>query len=303
MTDPCLAASHRYCRVSTRGHAKSFYFSSFVLPPGKRAAAYAIYAFCRYADDAIDVACEQADVAKKAALANLREDFEGLMAGDKNVMQRLPFACAFVETVRSYKIPEQLFRDLIHGVGLDIGRVRIGDFAELETYCYYVASVVGLIMARVFGLKEGDKDGELRAIHLGQAMQITNILRDVEEDFARDRIYLPATLMALHGVAEEDLARANATPGLKKIVHHLATEARRLYEDAEAGIVLLDDDGSQLAVWTMRYVYAGILDEIERLDWDVLAGRASTGLPRKLLLAMKARRALAVARKGRRLAA
>ncbi len=283
----------------TRRHAKSFYFSSFVLPPEKRAAAYSIYAFCRHVDDALDVACEQDDAAKNLALATLEEDFNALMAENPETMSRHPFAPAFVATIRKYKIPEKLFRELIYGVGLDVERVRLADLAELEEYCYYVASVVGLVMARVFGLQEGDADGEARAVELGKAMQITNILRDVGEDYARDRVYLPADLMKQYGVTEEDLGKPSAQPGLKRLIQYFATEARRLYAASEPGIERLDDDGSRLAVWTMRHVYAGILDEIERRDWDVLAGRASTSFVRKLVLAMRARRSLAASRRGK----
>lgn len=297
--DDTLQASHRHCRRITRQHARSFYFSSFVLPTAKREAAYAIYAFCRHVDDTIDVACEQDTAAKAEALAALESDFDAMMAGDKVVIERLAFAPAFTRTVTSYGIPERLFRELIHGVGLDIGRVRVADDAELREYCYYVASVVGLVMARVFGLRDGDADGEACAIALGHAMQLTNILRDVAEDYARDRIYLPADRMKAHGLTENDLAAETACAALKRLVAELSMEARQLYTRAEHGIARLDDDGAQLAVWTMRHVYAGILDIIEARDWDVLSGRASTSGLQKLRLAWRARQSLLASRKKR----
>lgn len=280
-----LAASFRHCRAVARRHARSFYFSSFALPPRKRAAAYAVYAFCRHADDTIDVACEQDCGAKAEALGRLEREFAAIMAGDHRA---LPFAAAFAETVERYRIPERYFGELIHGVGLDVGRVRIADWPQLRDYCYYVAAVVGLIMARVFGLDDDDRDGEARAIDLGIAMQLTNIIRDVAEDYQRDRVYLPSDELAGAGVGEAELAAPTAGAALRGLIAAQIGRARAHYRACEPGIRRLDRDGSQLTVWTMRHVYAGILDEVESADCDVLRGRAATSFGRKLRLALRA---------------
>ncbi len=280
-----LAVSYQYCRKVAADHAKSFYFSSFALPRHKRRAAYAVYAFCRHADDTIDVACEQNPAAKAGALAGLQQEFAAIMAGQTDL---LPFAPAFAATIEQYQIPERYFTDLIHGVGMDVGAVKIKNWPELREYCYYVASVVGLIMARIFGLEAGDEEGEARAIDLGIAMQLTNIIRDVAEDYQRGRIYLPADEMAAAGLDDTALAATSTSPQLRQFIADQVERAREHYAASEAGIRKLDRDGSQLTVWTMRHVYAGILDEVEKVDYDMLSGRVATSLWRKFLLAWQA---------------
>ena len=185
-----------------------------------------------------------------------------------------------------YGIEKQPFLDLLKGVSMDLGPVRIADWPQLRDYCYHVASVVGLMMARIFELR--DEAGRERAIDLGIAMQLTNILRDVGEDFAMGRVYLPADEMAAAGVASETLALDRVTEPLRALLRQQAARAREYYRRAEVGIPLLADDGSQFTVWLMRHVYAGILDEIEKLDHEVLRQRAKTSFPRKLVLASRA---------------
>ena len=218
-----------------------------------------------------------------AALARVGEEFDRMVAGET---QKPPFAPAFAWAVRRYGLEKQPFLDLLKGVAMDLGPVRIADWPHLRDYCYHVASVVGLMMARIFELR--DEAGLERAIELGLAMQLTNILRDVGEDYRLGRIYLPADEMADGGVAAEDLAREHARPALKTLLREQAARARDYYGRAEQGIPLLADDGSQFTVWLMRHIYAGILAEVEKLDYEVLHRRAATSFPRKLLLAARA---------------
>ena len=276
-----LSASHRYCHEQTRRNARSFYFASIALPQEKKRAAYAVYAFCRYTDDLVDRAASAEGV--DAALARVGADFDAMLAGEKT---EPPFAPAFAWAVRRFGIEKQPFLDLLKGVAMDLGPVRIADWAQLRGYCYHVASVVGLMMARIFELR--DESGRERAIDLGIAMQLTNILRDVGEDYAMDRIYLPADEMAAGGVGVEALALPRVTNDLRALLRGQAARAREYYLRAQAGIPLLADDGSQFTVWLMRHVYAGILDEIEALDYEVLRQRARTSFFRKLLLAGRA---------------
>lgn len=278
---PALEASHAYCHAQTRRHARSFYFASFALPKEKKRAAYAVYAFCRYTDDLVDRVAAGGGVA--LALERVSQSFDRMTAGELNDPA---FAPAFAWAVQRYGIEKQPFLDLLKGVGMDLGPVRIADWPQLRDYCYHVASVVGLMMARIFELR--DEAGRERAIDLGIAMQLTNILRDVGEDFAMDRIYLPADEMAAAGVDETMLSQDRVTGNLRVLLREQAARAQEYYRRAEAGIPLLADDGSQLTVWLMRHVYAGILDEIVRLDYEVLRQRAKTSLPRKLVLAGRA---------------
>ena len=276
-----LEASHVYCHAQTRRHARSFYFASVALPKEKKRAAYAVYAFCRYADDLVDRAAGNNDV--EGALEWVSESFDRMLSGE---LDDPPFALAFAWAVRRYGIGKQPFLDLLKGVRMDLGPVRIADWPQLRDYCYHVASVVGLMMAQIFELR--DEAGRERAIDLGIAMQLTNILRDVGEDFGMGRVYLPADEMAAAGVDETMLALDRVTEKLRAFLREQAVRARECYRRAEAGIPLLADDGSQFTVWLMRHVYAGILDEIEKLDYEVLGRRAKTSFPRKLILAGRA---------------
>jgi 15-cis-phytoene synthase len=283
-----LAASHAYCHDATRRHARSFYFSSFALPAEKKRAAYAVYAYCRYADDLVDdaVAIDGLD----NVLAKLGQDFDRILAGERD---DLPFAPAFGWAVQRFAIEKKYFLDLLRGVAMDLGEVRIADWPALRDYCYHVASVVGLMMSRIFELR--DEAGVDRAIDLGLAMQLTNIARDVGEDWRNGgRVYLPATELAEYGVdlAAEMTHPSQPSPAFVRLMQFQIARAREYYARAEPGIPLLADDGSQYTVWLMRQVYAGILDEIERAHYRVLDRRAATSFVRKLLLAWGARRAL-----------
>ena len=285
VADPSLLeASHAYCHRQTKRHARSFYFASVALPREKKRAAYAVYAFCRHADDLVDRAASKEGIDR--ALLRVGEEFDRMTAGE---LREPPFAPAFAWAVQRYGIEKQPFLDLLKGVAMDLGPVRTADWPQLRDYCYHVASVVGLMMARIFELR--DEAGRERAIDLGLAMQLTNILRDVGEDFRMGRIYLPADEMAAHGVTPDDLAAATTSPALKTLLRAQAKRAREHYRRAETGIPLLADDGSQFTVWLMRHVYAGILDEIETMDYEVLHRRASTSFRRKLALAARAWRA------------
>ena len=250
--DPALTASFRLCRAITARHARSFHFASFALPRARKDAACAIYAFCRTADDLID---EAGPGETRGAMERLERLFEEAMAG------RMGGAGpAFAVTVRDYGIERQWFFELMEGVRRDTGRVRLQTWDELRDYCWHVASVVGLMMAPVLGLR--DPRGRVHAEELGVAMQLTNILRDVREDLDRDRIYLPAEELDRFGVGEADLRARDPRPEWVALLRFQIERARAFYRAAEVGIPMLAPDGSQFTAWLMRHVYAGILDEI-----------------------------------------
>ena len=279
--DVALEQSHRYCHRQTKRHARSFYFASVALPREKKRAAYAVYAFCRYADDLVDRAASKEGI--EPLLARIAADFDRMAGGE---VADPPFAPAFGWAVRRFGLKKEPFLDLLKGVAMDLEPLQIVDWPHLRDYCYHVASVVGLMMAQIFELR--DPAGRAQAIDLGIAMQLTNILRDVGEDYAMSRVYLPADEMRRHGVTPGDLAAPRTSPHLRELLREQAARARTYYVRAEGGIPKLADDGSQFTVWIMRHVYAGILDEVERADYDILHRRVSTSLPRKLRLAARA---------------
>jgi phytoene synthase len=281
-----LSISREACRRMTRHHAKTFYFASHVLPRQKRNDAYAVYAFCRHVDDQIDLA--PSETARRLAFTGLRELLDAaFLTTDKieTLAARLPWLPAFRETVRRRSIPMKYFEDLLVGVEMDQGRVRIATWEELETYCYHVASVVGLIMVHV--LAEPSPELLKPAGDLGTAMQLTNILRDLREDWQRDRLYLPFDELEKFGLNTEDIALGRMTDAFRAMMRFQIGRARAYYSYAEPGITKLPDDGSRFCVRLMSTIYGAILDEIERGDYQVYRSRVRVSFVRKLWLGAK----------------
>ena len=281
-----LSASREACRCMTRHHAKTFYFASHVLPAQKRSDAYAVYAFCRYVDDQIDLAPDE--TARLRALADLSHLLHAAYlpeAGAESFESSLPWLRAFRETIRRRAIPASYFEDLLKGVEMDRGRVRLQTWDELDSYCYHVASVVGLIMVHV--LTEPAPELLKPARDLGTAMQLTNILRDIAEDWQRDRIYLPADELEKFGLTADDIAQQRTGDSFRAMMRFQIGRARAFYSHAEPGIAALPADGSRFCARLMSTVYGAILDEIERADYQVYRGRVRVSFPRKLWLALK----------------
>jgi phytoene synthase len=264
----------------TRQHAKSFFFASLALPKEKRAAAYAVYAFCRHADDLVDEAADAASV--PMALEALSSEFDRC----RDSLSDMPFCASLGHTIREYSLEKEPFLELLQGVASDNQEVEVRSWPELEHYCYQVASTVGLIMCPILGL--ADPAGKAQAIDLGIAMQLTNIARDVGEDLERGRVYLPADELRDFGLDRKDLQAGVVSDGFRELMRFQIRRAREYYRRSESGIALLAADGSQFTVWLMRFVYAGILEEIEKHDYDVFRRRAATSIGRKLRLAAKA---------------
>lgn len=266
-----IDSAYKSARQVTQTHAKSFYFSSFPLPALKRKRAFAIYAYCRFCDDWIDNAIPGSRRRAREELSNFTTR---LFAGD--IDGSLPrWAAAFYDTVTSCHVPRKLCDDLIHGVCLDSGdKVLIDDFSRLKQYCYYVASVVGLLMNHVFEPKDMSK-AEGPAIALGVAMQLTNILRDVHEDAKQGRVYLPLDELRDVGFMGDEFMDKMVfkTQKWKSYASFFANRAKTYYQEAEPGIELLPDDGSRYCVRCMMRIYGKILDVIKTADWDVSTRR------------------------------
>ena len=274
--DVSLVRGDRTCRRITRHYAKSFYFASHCLPRDVRLHAYAIYGFCRWADNAVDEASGPADASRR--LGHVRRTLELAYRGGPAP----PGVVAFRRTVRERGIPQGLFDDLLDGMEMDLMLDRYADFEELDLYCYRVAGVVGLMMTYVFGYR--DRSCFPQAMALGRAMQLTNILRDIREDLDRGRIYLPLDELARFGVSETQLAVGRVDDAFRGLLQFQIGRARRAYAESERGVPLLIGAASRLTVRVMGRLYGGILDEIEHLDYDVFRTRARVSTPRKLRL-------------------
>lgn len=279
--DPRTLHTVEHAREVTRRYARTFYFASHVLPPAKRDAAYVVYAFCRYADNCTDVHREDCDRITDAGaqLSLLRQELDAVYA-DADVPTRW---VALRATVRSYGIPREYFDELLHGVAMDLTPRSFETWAELELYCYRVASVVGLIMTHVFG---ATSPAALQyAAALGKAMQLTNILRDVGEDHRMGRLYLPLDDLRTFGVTADMIAAGRVTPALTALLRFESARARELYAEGKKGIPMIPNDGSRFSTLLMSNMYARILDAIERNGYDVLSKRAHVPLRTKLWIA------------------
>ena len=265
------------CEAITRAHASSFYFASFPLPKPKKCAAFAIYAFCRWVDDTIDEATNPDQLDPRTLFTELDALYSGA--------SHLPFALAFAEVSRQYSIPKAFYVDLIQGCCMDRQPLKIPSYPELEVYCYYVASIVGLMMSKVFGLKE--MEGMYQAVEMGIAMQLTNILRDVKEDAQKNRRYLPLDELKMFHLSENQLSgEMPCDEKWQQFMQFQVERAQAYYHAAEPGLALLANDGSRMTVQLMAKVYGGILDEVRRNHYDVFSGRLYVPKSRKICLAL-----------------
>lgn len=234
-----------------------------------------MYAYCRYIDDLID----------DPTPGNLPPSRDELLAENRRFLSGdhpAPFAAAFAWTCKQRQIPIVLLDELVEGCSRDRGTVRIETQRELEEYCYLVASVVGLMMCRIFGISS--TDAYARAVEMGLAMQLTNILRDIREDFERDRVYLPAEELSRRGLQVESLLMDGPSEEWKIYLAQLIETAREWYRSAETGLVFLNNRTCARTARIMGRVYGGILTEIERADYDIRT-RHFVPLNRKLRLA------------------
>jgi len=277
-----LARAQTAARAITREHARTFFFASHVLGSDVQRDAYAVYACCRSIDDAVDRAAARGEKVRPEVAGQILERAYGV-GGNQVGEEWMP---AFRDTAGRKKIRRQWFEDLATGVAGDAGPVDLQTWEELDLYCYRVAGTVGLIMMRVFGLE--DEAAEPRALDLGRGMQLTNILRDVAEDGAAGRIYLPADERRQFGVEREALLQGRPSGRWKEFMKFQVERARQQYRRSESGIGQLTAGGPRLATWLMRELYAGILDPIEASGYDVFSRR------HVLTLGQKIRRGLGV---------
>ena len=281
-----------------RRHARTFSLAARLLPPEKRRAAFALYAFCRVADDLVDVAATGGDTA--AVRRTLDECDERLCAAHRGEPAVDPVLRELQRAVQAYGVPLEVLRGLVAGVRRDLEPVRYRNWAELAVYCEGVASTVGEMCTHVFGVPGGSaaRAKALRyARTLGIAMQLTNILRDVGEDAARGRCYLPADDLALFDLTPGEVlaGRLRARDARwRAFMTFQIGRARALYAMAQPGIALLAPDAQRCAI-ACSTGYAGILGAIEALGFDSLQHRAHLSTPQRALVFWNAWRSVPTA--------
>jgi phytoene synthase len=289
-----LDAAYALCREIAKREAKNFYYSFVALPPARRNAICAIYAFMRKADDLSDDESISLDE-RRRQMAEWLEQWRRAREGGPNEGGAAdPVFIAVRDAAARFKIPFALLDELVAGTAMDL-EIRpspespdtYATFADLYRYCYLVASVVGLVCIRIFGYS--DPGAEKLAEETGIAFQLTNILRDVAEDAGRNRIYLPLEDLAAHGVTIEQLmhrgGRGISAPDItdqeRALLKSIADRAEAYYRSAQELLPLIDRE-SRPALWVLVSIYHGLLKRIVKADYDVFSSRASVSKAQKL---------------------
>jgi 15-cis-phytoene synthase len=282
--------NHAYavCRGIARRSAKNFYYGFLVLPAEKRNAFCAVYAFMRHADDIADD-IELEGEQKRRRLTDWLQTANAVFAGQPTDD---PVLMALADAQQRFKIPSQLFEKLVQGTSMDLDIPAGGElpavvchtFDDLKHYCYYVASIVGLVCIRIFGYE--DKKAEFLAEDCGLAFQLTNIIRDVKEDAGMGRIYIPEEDLARFSVGPEQLAPAQLngpakSQQLRPLLEYEAERARRYYESAKWLMELIEED-SRPALWVLVEIYSRLLQKIAARNYDVFTERVSLTFWEKL---------------------
>jgi 15-cis-phytoene synthase len=267
-----------YCQDKAAASGSSFYYSFLFLPPERRQAITALYAFCREVDDAVDETSDPS--VARGKLAWWRMEVGALHDGKPNH----PVTRALATALSRFTLPCERLLEIIDGMEMDIDINRYPDFASLHFYCYRVASVVGLLAAEIFGYQD---DQTLKYAHdLGLAFQLTNIIRDVGEDARRGRIYLPEDELRRFGVNDADLLHARYSEPFRALMEFQVARANEHYARAMAQLPAIDRK-AQRAGLIMAAIYRTTLDEIMRDGCQVLDRRTSLTPVRKLWIAAK----------------
>ncbi len=275
-----LAAAYEECRRVTRREARNFYFAFLTLPAPQRRAIYVAYTFCRYCDDSVDA--EGTYEEKLARVNSLRQMLAEAYLGQATQ----PLFIGLNDVATTYDIPQEYFQEVLNGVKSDLVKTRYADFDELRRYCYQVASVVGLICIHIFGYRGGEAARQ-HAIDLGLAMQITNICRDVREDWEFGRIYLPQDEMARFGVAEADIAAGVVTDSMASLLRFQIERARGFFASGRLLLPYLPAR-SRACPAALGLIYGGVLNRIERAGYDVFSQRVGLSKAAKLRLMARA---------------
>jgi phytoene synthase len=267
-----------YCQRKAAQSGSSFYYSFLFLPPERRRAITALYAYCREVDDAVDEARDPA--VAQAKLAWWAEELDRLYAG----APQHPVGIALQPHLARFEISRERLSGVLRGMQMDLTQTRYPDFASLAHYCHLVAGVVGEMAAGIFGVSE--RSTFAYAARLGRALQLINIIRDVGEDARRGRVYLPLDELNRFGVTVDDLNAARYADGYPPLMRLQAARARAAYREALAQLPEADRKAQRPGL-IMGAIYIALLDEIERDGFQVLRERVALTPARKLWLAWR----------------
>ena len=267
-----------YCQDKAASSGSSFYYSFLFLPPNRRRAITALYAFCREVDDVVDE-CKDPQVASNK-LVWWRQELDRLYAGQP----QHPVTQALMAVLPEFSLPQEQLLEIIDGMEMDLQQTRYLDFTALSLYCYRVASVVGLLAAEIFGYT--DRQTLKYAHDLGMAFQLTNIIRDVGEDARRGRIYLPMDELKRFNVTVADILDSRQSENFQKLMEFQIERAERYYAQALSQLPAVDRKAQRPGL-VMAAIYRALLEEIKRDGCQVLRQRTSLTPLRKLWLAWR----------------
>ena len=284
-----LRASYTECKRLNSLHGKTYYLATLLLPKAKRPFVHALYGFARYADEIVDDLASTLSEDEKAA--HLSTWGEGVLTDLRTGASRDPIGMALADTVSRFSIPIEHFESFLHSMTMDLTVSEYQTYDDLMEYVYGSASVIGLQMVPILGPLS--PEAYPLAEKLGTAFQLANFIRDVGEDLVRGRIYLPLQELQAHGVSWEMLNERVTTPEIRSALKEQIARVRQLQREADAGIHLLEPS-SRACIEAASELYCGIVDEVEKIHYQIFDERAKTSTWRRLKVAVPAyRRALA----------
>ena len=287
ITDPELRNSYLECKRLNNLHGKTYFLATKLLPPAKRPFVHALYGFARYADEIVDdLASTLSENEKADALKNWGNE---VLANIKSGKSNDHIGAALVDTVNRFSIPISYFEAFLHSMTMDLTVTEYHTYEDLFEYVYGSAAVIGLQMVPILGTisKQSMTEANIAAEKLGTAFQLANFIRDIGEDLTRGRVYLPVTELQSHGVTREMLEARIVTPQIKNALKEQIQRVRRLQAEAKVGINLLSAE-SRACIEAASELYCGIVDEVEKIDYQIFDKRAKTSNWRRLKVAFPA---------------
>jgi phytoene synthase len=286
ITDSALRDSYRECKRLNSLHGKTYYLATLLLPKAKRPHVHALYGFARYADEIVDDLSSTLSPTEKSDV--LRRWSDQLLQDIANGRSHDHIGRALVDTVQRFDIPISYFEAFLHSMAMDLTVTSYEKYEDLMEYVYGSAAVIGLQMVHVLGTVNGKKsDALIPAEKLGIAFQLANFIRDVGEDLERGRVYLPVQDLKKYGVSREMLEERVLTPQIIEALKFQIARVKTLQQEANAGIELLSPD-SRPCIRAASELYCGIVDEVEKIDYNVFEKRAKTSTFRRASVAFPA---------------
>jgi phytoene synthase len=280
ITDPDLRASYEECKRLNALHGKTYYLATLLLPKAKRPFVHALYGFARYADEIVDDLASELTVEEKAEVLSTWGN--GVLADLKKGSSQDHVGRALIDTVNRFDIPHEHFEAFLHSMTMDLTVQEYESYEDLIEYVYGSAAVIGLQMVPILGPLHSDAFAA--AEKLGIAFQLANFIRDVDEDLDRGRVYLPLKELGQFGVTREMLEERVLTPEIIEALKFQIARVRQLQAEAAAGIQMLEPS-SRPCIDAASTLYCGIVDEVEKIGYDIFNHRAKTSTTRRIRVA------------------